>query len=196
MLCARGLPLVDADRVARDVVAKGSEGLAEVLAAFGPEVLDAKGELDRAKLGQRVFGDADARGRLNAILHPRIAAESMGRLAALREQGHPLAVYDAALLVENGVHHGMDAVLVVTARAHTQLERMMKRDGFTRDEASARLASQWPLARKVSVARYVVDNEGTLDALRSRVTAVYAALAVQYGPLRGAAKSETNAKAG
>lgn len=183
MLRARGLPVLDADQVARDVVAIGSEGLAEVRAAFGPEVLDAQGALDRARLGARVFADSDARARLNAILHPLIAAESARRLGALSGTGHAVAVYDAALLVENGLHHAMAALLVVTASRAIQRARLRARDGLDDAAIEQRLDAQLPLARKVAAATYVIDNSGGLESLRARVAEVYASIALAYGPL-------------
>jgi dephospho-CoA kinase len=179
---ARGVPVVDADQVARDVVLPGTEGLAAVVEAFGPEVLDGGGALDRKRLGQRVFGDADARRRLEGILHPRIGAESFARLAALGAAGHGFAVYDAALLVENGSHRNFPGLIVVTARPEVQLARLVARDGCSAEEARARIASQLPLARKVSAATWVVDNSGERARLEARAAELYAELVVTFGP--------------
>src|SRR5690606_29018251 len=128
--------VVDADQIARDVVAPGTEGLAEIVEAFGREVLLPDGTLDRKRLGDRVFADPAARAKLNAITHPRIGAASAARMAELAETGAPYLIYEAALLVENGIHRAMAALVVVTARPETQLRRLMARDGI--DEAAAR----------------------------------------------------------
>jgi dephospho-CoA kinase len=177
----RGVPVVDADAVARDVVAPGTDGLAAVVAAFGAGVLAPDGTLDRKRLGQLVFSDEAARRTLNGILHPRIGAESMARLAALSSEGHGFAFYDAALLVENGLHRNFAGLVVVTARPEVQLARLMARDGITEAEARQRVEAQWPLARKVAVATHVVDNSGTRERLAARVAEVYAELVIEHG---------------
>lgn len=178
----RGVPVVDADAVARDVVAVGTDGLDAVVSAFGSDVLAPDGSLDRKRLGQRVFGDEAARRALNGILHPRIGAESMARLAALVPQGHGFALYDAALLVENGTHTSFVGLIVVTARPEVQLARLVERDGVTEAEARARIDAQWPLARKVAVATHVIDNSGTRARLEARALEVYAELVIACGP--------------
>jgi len=176
-----GVPVVDADQVARDVVEPGTEGLAEVVSAFGPEVLDATGRLDRAALGRIVFSDADARARLEAILHPRIAQASMARFTELSSEGHPYVIYEAALLVENGTYRMMNALVVVTASEATQIERVRARDGLDEAEARARIAAQLPLAEKVRVADYVIENEGSLEQTRERTLEVHRALEARFG---------------
>ncbi|MEZ4404893.1 MAG: dephospho-CoA kinase [Polyangiales bacterium] len=182
LMRARGVPVVDADVVARDVVAPGTDGLSEVVARFGEGVLLPDGALDRKALGARVFGDEPARLALNAILHPRIAVESALRLTALAGEGHGFALYEAALLVENGSHKGFTGLIVVTASPEVQLARLIAREGISEDEAKARVASQWPLWKKVAEADWVVDNSGDREALRERVDALYATLVVAYGP--------------
>lgn len=181
MFAELGVPIVDADQVSREVVEPGSDGLREIVAAFGEEVLDAEGRLDRAKLGARVFGDETARKRLEAILHPRIGARSMERLMALSKEGHPYALYEAALLVENGSHRMMGALIVVAANEATQIARVRARDGLDEEGARARIASQLPLADKVAVADYVVHNDGPLEATRLRVEEVHRELLARFG---------------
>lgn len=181
-LASWGVPIVDADQVARDVVDPGSEGLAAVRAAFGDAVISPKGALDRKALGDIVFRDPARRAELNAILHPRIAAESARRLGALAEAGHGFAIYDAALLVENGVHRGMEALIVVTARPEVQRARLIARNGGDAADADARIAAQLPLAEKVAAATWVVDNSGTMEELAERVRALYTELVLRYGP--------------
>jgi dephospho-CoA kinase len=176
MFVELGVPVVDADVVAREVVMPGSEGLREVVAAFGEDVLLADGSLDRPKLGQRVFGDPAARAKLNAITHPRIAALSAKKVADLAARGASYVIYEAPLLVENGLHHGMAATVVVAATEETQLARMGARDGFDPEVARSRIAAQLPLEKKLAVADHVIWNDGDLPALRARVAEVHGAL--------------------
>ncbi len=164
-LRARGVPVIDADVLARDAVAPGTPGLAAVVEAFGPEVLLPSGELDRKGLARRVFGDKEMLARLNGILHPRVAALGVEQTAALAAGGEPLACYEAALLVENGLQHAFRPLVVVSAPEDTQLARAVARDGCTLQEARARLDAQLPLAQKVAVADVVIDNAGTLEDL-------------------------------
>lgn len=176
-----GVPIIDADQVAREVVEPGTEGLAEVVAAFGEDVLDGEGRLDRAVLGERVFGDDEARKQLEKILHPRIGAASMEKLMELSHQGHAYALYEAALLVENGSNRMMNALVVVAVDESTQLARVQARDELDEDAARARIASQLPLSEKVAVADYVIQNDGSLDATQRRVDEVHRELLARFG---------------
>ena len=173
LLAARGVAVVDADVGAREVVAPGSDGLAAVVAAFGEGVLAADGTLDRKALGEKVFGDEEARQRLNQILHPRIGQWSAERFMALAAEGHALVVYEAALLVENGVHKSLGGLIVVTARPEVQRARLMARDGIDAAAAQARMDAQWPLEKKVAVATEVIDNSGDRAALEAQVAALH-----------------------
>lgn len=168
-----GVGVVDADRLAREVVVPGSEGLAEVVATFGEGVLASDGSLDRDKLGAIVFGDERARKALQAITHPRIARLSAERIAALQAGPAPYVVYDAPLLVEVGAHKGFAALIVVAAAEATQVARMHARDGLSELECKQRIAAQLPLARKIEVADYVIHNDGTLADLEERTRAVH-----------------------
>jgi dephospho-CoA kinase len=172
MLADLGVPVVDADQVARDVVAPGQPALDEIVRAFGPEVLQPDGALDRKRLGARVFADDAARARLNAITHPRIALETQARLAQLAAAGHPLAVYEATLLVENGTHRLLAGLIVCKVDEAEQVARAMRRDHLSADEARARLAAQAPLADKLAVADHVIDTSGTVEQTRHQVTAL------------------------
>ncbi len=180
IFASEGVPVVDADQVAREVVEPGTEGLAEVVKAFGADILDEGGRLDRAALGARVFSDPAARARLEEILHPRIAQASTARFAELARAGHPYAIYEAALLVENGSHRMMSALVVVTASEATQIARVRARDGLDEDAARARIAAQLPLADKVKVADYVIENEGSLEETRARTLEVHRALEARF----------------
>lgn len=158
----RGFLLVDADIVAREVVAPGTQGLTLITDAFGPGVLAEDGSLDRAALGQQVFGDADARRTLNAIIHPLIAARSASLIQQARDQGDMMVIYEAALIVENQLYKGMDHLIVVSVSPQVQLQRLVLRDGSSHEAAQQRIDSQLPLADKISVADTVIDNSGTL----------------------------------
>ncbi len=173
-LRARGAIVIDADQVARDVVAPGTPGLAQVVLAFGPTVLTGEGHLDRARLGATVFGDAAARRRLEGILHPLIAAESVRRIQAAADA--PLVVYDAALLIESGRAEMFRPLVVVTADPATQRARLMRRDGLDLAAAEARIAAQMPVAEKVARADYVVMNDGDLAATDAQIEALWRTL--------------------
>lgn len=184
LLAGYGLPVIDADAVARDVVAPGTEGLAAVVAVFGRDILAPDGTVDRRRLAAIVFADEIRRRELNAILHPRIGTESAARVNRLAAGGFQLALYEASLLVENGVYKSLRALIVVTARPDVQRVRVMARDGATGEEADARVRAQASLASKVAVADYVVDNSDGRDRLRARVADLYVELALAYGPAR------------
>ena len=174
ILAELGARVVDADQIARDVVAPGEPALAEIVARFGGEYLQADGTLDRKRLGARVFADADERRALNAITHPRIAAATQARLQALRAANEPVAVYEAALIVENGMQAGLDGLIVVACAEPTQRARLMARDGLSAAEADARLAAQLPLAQKIAVADWVINSNGTLAETRQATARVWA----------------------
>jgi dephospho-CoA kinase len=176
---ALGVPVVDADAVARDIVAPGSDALREIAATFGDAVI-VNGALDRAALGARVFADTDARRRLEAITHPRIAAESGRRLALALAGGAPYALYEAALLVENGAYKMFPALVVVTAPEDVQRARIAARDGLDAAQAQARIAAQAPVAAKVAVADWVIENAGDRAALEARVNDVHAAILARF----------------
>jgi dephospho-CoA kinase len=176
-----GVPVVDADAIAREVVEPGSEALREIVAELGESVLTPEGALDRKRVASIVFADASARKRLEAITHPRIAARSAEKISALRESGAPYVLYEAALLVENGSYRAFAALVVVSASEATQLARLVERDGMSEADARARLAAQLPLAEKVKVADWVIENDGTLPLLRERVRTVDAEIRERFG---------------
>jgi dephospho-CoA kinase len=181
MLRALGAQIVDADQLAREVVEPGQPALAEIADRFGPDMLDADGRLDRKRMAERVFSDAKARAALNSIIHPQIAIASRAALARLREAGHALAIYEAALLVENQIHRGLDGLIVVSAPDHVQIERLCRRDDIDEAAARARLAAQLPLADKVAEADWVIDNSGSVEQTRSRVEKVWRELEARAG---------------
>jgi dephospho-CoA kinase len=178
---ARGVPVLDADRFARDVVAPGTDGLREVVEAFGPGVLDAEGALDRRALGALVFGDPAKRARLNAITHVRIAAATQAALAELQARGAPVGCYEASLLVENGVADAFRPLVVVLAPAARQREWLMRRDGLSEADALARIGSQLDAAEKARAADFVIENAGSPDELVARADETLAALLARLG---------------
>lgn len=165
-----GAVVVDSDVLAREVVEPGTSGLAAVVEAFGPGVLDADGRLDRPALGALVFGDEPARRRLEGILHPLIRARA-AELEAAAPAG-AVVVHDIPLLVETGQADRFDAVVVVDVPVETQVERMARDRGMSREDALARVKAQASREERLAVASHVVDNTGTREDLRDRVTEV------------------------
>lgn len=176
MLRALGAHVIDADQVAREVVAPGTPALAEIAAHFGPEVLLPDGTLDRKKLGARVFADADARKALERITHPRIAAATQQEIARLSAAGVDPVIYDAALIVENRLYTWMQGLIVVSVPHEVQVARLMIRDDIDEAAAKARIAAQLPLADKVAVATHVIDNSGVQSETEAQVRALWARL--------------------
>lgn len=176
LLREHGAVVVDADLIAREVVDVGSPGLAAVVDAFGSEVLQPDGSLDRAALGRRVFSDPAALARLNAITHPLIAQRTSELFREAVEAGAEILVHDVALLVENGLSRGYDAIVVVAADPATQLDRLVRLRGMSQDEARARIAAQLPLEDKLAVATHVIRNDGPLEELAPQVERVWASL--------------------
>jgi dephospho-CoA kinase len=168
LIAERGIPIVDADQLAREAVEPGQPALAEI-ARLWPQVIAGDGRLDRKRLGAIVFADPNARRRLEAILHPRISELCDARAAALAAAGHKLAFYEASLLVETGRHREFDGLVVVTASPETQIERAVARDHLTREQARARIEAQLPMADKVAVATHVIDNSGAPAATAAQV---------------------------
>lgn len=174
LLAARGALVVDADRLARDVVEPGTPGLSAVVEEFGPEVLRADGALDRARLGSLVFGDAGARGRLEAIVHPLVAQRSAALMAAAPPGA--VVVYDVPLLVENDLAGDFDVVVVVDAPEDVQLRRLVEGRGMLAADARARIAAQATRQQRLAVADHVIDNAGSLNDLERQVDQLWAQL--------------------
>ena len=162
-LAALGAVIIDADRLAREVVAAGTDGLAEVVAAFGPEVLGAGGELDRPALGARVFGDDEARRRLERIIHPRVRARTAELVDGAATGA--IVVNDVPLLVETGLAPTYHLVIVVLADAETRIARLVETRGMTREQAAARIAAQAGDAQRRAAADVVIVNDAGLDRL-------------------------------
>ncbi|MEP7048987.1 MAG: dephospho-CoA kinase [Pseudomonadota bacterium] len=177
----RGLPVVNADQLARLAVAPGSTALARIVAAFGADALTQTGELDRALVAARVFSDPEARRALDAIVHPVVRQLAALQFAELAEQGEPLACYEVPLLYEVGLEKAYSPVVVVSAPADLLRERLALRDGLSAAQIEARIAAQMPLEEKVRRADYVLDNDGSLAQLRERSDAVLDALCAFVG---------------
>ncbi|MGW6530748.1 dephospho-CoA kinase [Streptomyces venezuelae] len=174
LLVASGAVLIDADKIAREVVEPGTPGLAAVVEAFGPEVLAPDGSLDRPKLGAVVFADADKLAALNAIVHPLVGARSAELEQAASDDA--VVVHDVPLLAENGLAPLYDLVIVVDASPVTQLDRLVRLRGMSEEDARARMAAQATREKRLEIADVVIDNDGPLEGLSERVGEVWADL--------------------
>ncbi len=169
-----GAEIIDADKIAREVVAPGREGLERVAACFGPAILTAQGQLDRGQLAARVFSDRTCLEKLNAVLHPLIADEINLRLERLRLSGFDdVVIVDVPLLFECGWQDMFDRTIVVYCDPDVQRCRLMRRNGLTFAQADARIAAQMPLCEKKIAADFVIDNQDTPQSLRPTVAALY-----------------------
>jgi dephospho-CoA kinase len=178
---ARGVPVIDADQLARDVVAPGAPALSEIARAFGAELVRTDGTLDRKALAARAFASPADLRTLEAITHPRIAAAAREQARVLEARGEALSCYEAALLVERGLADQYRPLVVVAADRALQVSRARARDGLEADDAEARIAAQLPLASKIAVADYVIMNDGDIDELGLRADAVLAAICARAG---------------
>ncbi len=182
LLAREGAVVVDADRVAREIVEPETPGLRAIRRIFGPSVLTADGRLDRDALARIVFSDRGARERLNAILHPLIGAEVDRRVEqALARDPEAVVVYDVPLLFETGAEGRCDLVVVVYVPTEIQLRRLMLRDALTETDARARLAAQMPIDEKARRADVVLDNRGFPEALEASVRALWARIRAHNG---------------
>jgi dephospho-CoA kinase len=170
----KGAVVIDADQLAREAVEPGSRGLAKVVAAFGSGVLTPDGLLDRKCLGELVFSDSARRSQLEGILHPEIRRLAEERIACAAGEGHRVIFYMAPLLIEAGVTDRVDEFWVVTVRPEVQLERLMLRDGISREHAQRIIDSQMPLAEKEKYGRVVIDNSGTPEETGKRLAQIWA----------------------
>ncbi|MEW2394321.1 dephospho-CoA kinase [Streptomyces venezuelae] len=174
LLVASGAVLIDADKIAREVVEPGTPGLAAVVEAFGPEVLAPDGSLDRPKLGSVVFADAGKLAALNAIVHPLVGARSAELEQAASDDA--VVVHDVPLLAENSLTPLYDLVIVVDASPATQLDRLVRLRGMSEEDARARMAAQATREKRLEIADVVIDNDGPLEGLSERVGEVWADL--------------------
>lgn len=172
-----GAAVIDADRIAREVVRPGLPAHAEIVQAFGEEVLDNRGEIDRKALGARVFSSPACLRRLNAIMHPRILEAEDERIRELGTgspgRSHRMVVVDAALMIEVGSYRKYDQLVLAYCPPATQLRRVIQRDGISEDQARERIATQLPLLRKVAYADYIVETSDEPSRTRAQVEFVY-----------------------
>jgi len=173
ILSGIGVAVIDADQLSREVAVKGGEGLEAIVSEFGESVLTPEGELDRRGLAATVFQCPISLQKLNAIMHPRIAALSAERIREAKATDTPYVIYDAALLVELGTYKTVDKLIVVAADPELQVQRVMCRNNLSEAEARSRLASQCSVAEKIAVADYVIQNDNNRDALRERAIRVH-----------------------
>ncbi|MER2106210.1 MAG: dephospho-CoA kinase [Solibacillus sp.] len=163
MLASHGLPIVDADKVARQVVEPGSATLTKIAEAFGADIIAADGTMDRAKVGAIIFHDESQRAVLNQIIHPAIRAEMLRQRDEYVANGAAHVVMDIPLLFESKLQHFVEKILVVSVDVEVQLARLMARNHFTENEARARIATQIPVAEKEAGADAVIYNNGTIE---------------------------------
>jgi dephospho-CoA kinase len=178
-LASHGALVIDADQLAREVVAPGTPGLAEIVETFGAGVLRPDGSLDRQLLGEIVFSDAGLRGRLNAIVHPRVG-DRMREIEQAAGKADVI-VHVIPLLVENGLAGTFDVVVVVDAPPAAQVDRLVSTRGMTRSQALARMSAQVTREERLAAATLVVDNSGSLDDLDGQVAALWAELSRRAG---------------
>jgi len=163
MLKEYGLPIVDADVVARLVVEPGTPTLQKIVEAFGEEALTEDGSMNRQKIGSLIFNDEEKRKQLNSIIHPAIRQEMLRQRDAYLENGSKTVIMDIPLLFESQLQHFVEKILVVSVSEETQLNRLMERNQLTEEEAAARIASQLPLSVKEQGADAVINNNGTVE---------------------------------
>jgi dephospho-CoA kinase len=172
-----GVPTIDADKLAREVVAAGTPGFDAVLTRFGRDILDESGALDRRKLGSIVFADPVARRDLEQIIHPAVRGAIDAWFASLGDKAPGFAIADIPLLYETGRHREFDAVIVTACAPETQIARVVARDGITEAEARARVAAQLPIEEKASRADYVIRTDDAFEETNRQVREVFSRLA-------------------
>lgn len=171
-----GVPIVDADIVARDVVVPGSPGLQGLIDTFGKEYLSEDGTLDRPKLAGLVFNNQSELDKCNRVMNPIITLESNRRLQLLVDEGHAVIGYDAALIIEQGNANKFRPLIVVAAPLEVQLARLMKRGSYSEREARARITKQLSSEEKSTYADFVIETTGTLDELESETLSILSAI--------------------
>lgn len=169
LLAQAGFHIIDADQIARDIVAPGQPALEELAQAFGPGVLLEDGHLNRGELARLAFSAPESTALLNAITHPKIASETARRFADAAAEGCQEVVYDMPLLVDNGLHLDMDVVVVVHADEQLRIERLVRYRGLEEADARRRAAQQISDAQRNAAADYLIDNNGDLEALKPQV---------------------------
>lgn len=182
MLRKRGAVVIDADQVAREVVEPGTEGLAQIVANFGHNVLDESGRLNRAQLGKLIFHDAEARQQLNRLLHPLIVDKMKRDTDKVRQtDGRAVIIWDVPLLIEAKMTPLVDEIILVYVPETIQLARLMARNRLSQQEAEARMRAQLSIEQKREWADYVIDNSGTLEETEKQVQNVWNELCLKSG---------------
>jgi dephospho-CoA kinase len=176
MLAARGAAVVDADRIAHALQEPGQACYQRIVETFGNAILDPQGQIDRRRLGARVFADPDARRRLESILHPAIREACQREIRTAEASGHAVCVVNAALILETGQQERYDALVVVTAPREVQIARLVRNRKLTEAEAQQRLQSQWSTEAKAALADFILDHGGDLATTEAQVDRVYTAL--------------------
>lgn len=169
ILRENGIPIIDADQLTRRLQQPGSVGLKRLAAEFGQQVVQPDGQLDRQRLGQRVFSDPSSRRKLDQVMQPLIREAVADQLAIFKRQQVPAVVLDFPLLFEAHYDQDCDYIIVVAVNRQTQLQRLMARNGYSKQEAEERITAQMPLERKIQRADRVIDNSGSLDSTRKQV---------------------------
>ncbi|OFN77747.1 MULTISPECIES: dephospho-CoA kinase [unclassified Corynebacterium] len=169
LLVRHGWELVDADQIARDIVEPGQPALAELADAFGEDILQADGSLDRGQLASRAFASREKTNLLNSITHPRIQEETQARFDSARRAGADFVVYDMPLLVDKGLHKDMDATIVVDVEVAERVRRLVEYRGLDEEDARRRIAAQIPDDVRRAAADFIIDNNGARDKLDSQV---------------------------
>lgn len=169
-----GAVIIDADKIVRQVQQPGEKAWQEIVEAFGEEILLPTGELDRAKLGSLVFGNAENRARLNEIVHPRVREERDRQTQeAKRRDPNAIIIWDIPLLIETGMHKQVEKTIVVYVDAKTQLARLLSRDELSEEGARQRIAAQMPIEEKKPYADFLIDNRGTVEETQAQVHAIW-----------------------
>jgi dephospho-CoA kinase len=170
------IPVVDADRISRDVTSPGKPAYIDIVRKFGEQVLLPDGRIDRKKLGAIVFADPGKRSELEAITHPHIEEGIRNAILTLASEGHEIAIVEAALILEKGRQGMVQAVIGVRCGRRLQVERLMSRDGIAREEALRIVSAQMDPEEKVKASDYVIDNSGDLAETRAQVRAIVSKL--------------------
>jgi dephospho-CoA kinase len=180
MFARNGARVIDADRIAREAVRKGTPAYADIIAHFGETILQEDGEIDRSSLAMIIFHDETERKVLERIVHPRVKKETARRLEQIRQQDpHAVVILDVPLLFESGMVQDLNDIIVVYVPQAVQIQRLMARDGSSEAEALARIRSQMPIEKKRALADRVIDNSGSLENTRAQTLAVYNQLAAR-----------------
>jgi len=169
----KGIPVIDADQVAREVMSPGSPVLDEIAKQFGPEFLQEDGSLDREKMGSLVFSDPQSRQKLNQITHPAIGMRAAEIMQSYEDQGEPCIVYEVPLLFEAGLHQIFQPIILVAIPKTVQVQRLISRDHISEQDALARIESQMSLEEKEKLSDYIIDNTKEIEDLTEQIQSIF-----------------------